>query len=241
MRTQRSAPKVADFFRGELVKKSTQDHPAKTRSRRGLEKRSAIVYPVQVSNFFLSVRYETLCLTRSLRIWKLDRVRVHWGVRKSWGFEGNTRMHGKWQHHELLPRCRDGQDHWKTLQQRNLPNYDCRFNREDVKNGHFTVMLTLSVYPPSPLSSGFCGVFFIFEYYYMCSETDFIQKLFSYNFLSPLNIPQQTVRDGWHHQIEWIFGKVPKGGKRGSFQSKNLCCRFWGLYSGLFQHEIDAL
>ena len=77
MRTQRSAPKVADFFRGELVKKSTQDHPAKTRSRRGLEKRSAIVYPVQVSNFFLSVRYETLCLTRSLRIWKLDRVRVH--------------------------------------------------------------------------------------------------------------------------------------------------------------------
>ena len=51
MRTQRSAPKVADFFRGELVKKSTQDHPAKTRSRRGLEKRSAIVYPVQVSNF----------------------------------------------------------------------------------------------------------------------------------------------------------------------------------------------
>ena len=30
MRTQRSAPKVADFFRGELVKKSTQDHPAKT-------------------------------------------------------------------------------------------------------------------------------------------------------------------------------------------------------------------
>ena len=77
MRTQRSAPKVADFFRGELVKKSTQDHPAKTRSRRGLEKRSAIVYPVQVSNFLLSVRFETLCLTRSLRIWKLDRVRVH--------------------------------------------------------------------------------------------------------------------------------------------------------------------
>ena len=30
MRTQRSAPKVADFFRGELAKKSTQDHPAKT-------------------------------------------------------------------------------------------------------------------------------------------------------------------------------------------------------------------
>merc|ERR1711962_1805766 len=51
MRTQRSAPKVADFFRGELVKKSTQDRPAKTRSRRGLERRSAIVYPVQISSY----------------------------------------------------------------------------------------------------------------------------------------------------------------------------------------------
>ena len=128
MRTQRSAPKVADFFRGELVKKSTQDHPAKTWSRRGLEKRSAIVYPVQVSYFFPSVRYETLCLTRSLRIWKLDRVRVHRGVRKSWGFKGNTRVQGKRLHHELLPRCWDRKDHWKSLQQTHLPNYDCRYH-----------------------------------------------------------------------------------------------------------------
>ena len=121
----------------------------KTRSRRGLEKRSAIVYPVQVSDFFLSVRYKTFCLTRSLRIWKLDRVRVHWGLRKSWGFEANTRMQGKWQHHELLPRCTDGQDHWETLQQRIVPNYDCRLGKA-LKNRTFVF---------TPLQSAFRCVF----------------------------------------------------------------------------------
>ena len=56
MRTQRSAPKVANYFRRELAKKSTRDHRAKTRSPRGLEKQSAIVYPAKVSFTFFSLR-----------------------------------------------------------------------------------------------------------------------------------------------------------------------------------------
>ena len=58
MKTQMNAPKVANFFRGELAKKSTRDHRAKTRPQRGLEKQSAIVYPAQVSykRFFFSLR-----------------------------------------------------------------------------------------------------------------------------------------------------------------------------------------
>ena len=32
--------------------------------------------------------------------------------------------------------------------------------------------------------------------------------------------------------------KLQRGG--GHFQSKNLCCRFWKFYTGLFEHEIDT-
>ena len=80
---------------------------------------------------FLIKDFFSVCdffLTRPLRIWKLDRVRVHRGVRKSWGFKGNTRVQGKRLYHELLPRCRDRKDHWKSLQQTHLPNYDCRYH-----------------------------------------------------------------------------------------------------------------
>ena len=27
---------------------------------------------------------------------------------------------------------------------------------------------------------------------------------------------------------------------QGHFQSKNLCCKFWELKAGLFEHEIDT-
>ena len=72
MRTQRSAPKVADFFRGELAKKSTQDHRAKTRSQRGLEKQSAIVYPAKVSFTFFQFETNAFFLNRYHGIRKLD-------------------------------------------------------------------------------------------------------------------------------------------------------------------------
>ena len=49
-----------------------------------------------------------------------------------------------------------------------------------------------------------------------------------------------SVREGSRYQIRWIFGKVPKGGCGGHFQSKSLCCRFWELWTELFEHEIDT-
>ena len=40
-------------------------------------------------------------------------------------------------------------------------------------------------------------------------------------------------------KLDDFFGKTPKGGG-GHFQSKNLCCRFWELLTGLFEHEVDT-
>ena len=37
-----------------------------------------------------------------------------------------------------------------------------------------------------------------------------------------------VIGEGRLRQIGWIFGKVPKGGRR-HFKTKNLCCRFWEL------------
>ena len=71
-RTQMNAPKVADYFRGELVKNSTQDHRAKTRSQRGLEKQSAIVYPAKVSFTFFQFETNAFFLNRYHGIRKLD-------------------------------------------------------------------------------------------------------------------------------------------------------------------------
>ena len=51
--------------------------------------------------------------------------------------------------------------------------------RQGVRNGYFTVRLTVSVYPPPPygqLCVNFLGVFFILDYDFMCSETDFTQE-----------------------------------------------------------------
>ena len=33
--------------------------------------------------------------------------------------------------------------------------------------------------------------------------------------------------------------KFQRGERGGHFRSKNLCCRFWELQTGLFEHEID--
>ena len=47
-----------------------------------------------------------------------------------------------------------------------------------------------------------------------------------------LQIVEPWVRDGWRYQNGWIFGKVPKGGGGGHFQSKNLYWRFWAFIQG---------
>ena len=39
----------------------------------------------------------------------------------------------------------------------------------------------------------------------------------------------KAIREGWLHQIGWIFRKVPKRGGGGHFQFKTLCYRFWEL------------
>ena len=51
-----------------------------------------------------------------------------------------------------------------------------------------------------------------------------------------------AIRDRSSYQIGWIFGKVPKGQRGGGshFQSQNLYCRFWELWTRLFEHEIDT-
>ena len=57
----------------------------------------------------------------------------------------------------------------------------------------------------------------------------------------PFQIVLIEVRDGrvgQNYQNGWNFGKLSNGGG-GHFQSKNLCCRFWKLLTGLFKHEID--
>ena len=56
--------------------------------------------------------------------------------------------------------------------------------------------------------------------------------------LCETSLNKMKLRDGCRYQNGWIFGKVPKGGS--NFQSKNLCCRFWELETGLFEHEIDT-
>ena len=50
-----------------------------------------------------------------------------------------------------------------------------------------------------------------------------------------LQIVEPWVRDGWRYQNGWIFGKVPKGGGGGHFQSKNLYWRFWAFIQGCGQ------
>ena len=46
---------------------------------------------------------------------------------------------------------------------------------------------------------------------------------------------QMILREGWRHQIKWVFGKVKKGGGgMGLFQSKHLYCIFWTfIHKGL--------
>ena len=47
-----------------------------------------------------------------------------------------------------------------------------------------------------------------------------------------------SLRDAAHFQIGWIFGKVPKGGRGGHFQSKNLYCKIWTFKQCFFSMKM---
>ena len=102
---------------------------------------------------------------------------------------------------QLFPRIRNGGLNGGALP---FPSFTSKI-REGVKNEHFTVRLTVSVYHP-PITVSFLWNFFLcvlltWYYDYVCSETDFTQE--KVNFHVTTGLPNSSSYCCSSHSGHW--------------------------------------